>query len=321
MWPRNRPSAPRPGKLLQRGDGHDDSSRLWARSERARRPASQKLPRLLDLGADKCIPCKAMAPILEDLKKEYAGRMDVEFIDVWKNQGAGKEHGVEMIPTQIFFDAEGKELFRHTGFFGKEDILGKWKELGVDLGGKARTGIVREQAVSSDARPRDQVCFMCDGDVNAKTRTVVKGQAEQRVLCSPHCYFIYFSSVVGADARTEDAKVSVTDWASGDLVAATSATFLYGMDAQGFAQPSRPSRIEARPRRNSNPARAACSVGRAALQGTRDALCVLRPRSVSRGRLLGEVSGRRTDMAVARIARWAWRLALSRISRWKRRTA
>ncbi len=74
---------------------------------------------------------------------------------------------------------------------------------------------------------------MCDGDVNAKTRTVVKGQAEQRVLCSPHCYFIYFSSVVGADARTEDAKVSVTDWASGDLVAATSATFLYGMDAKG----------------------------------------------------------------------------------------
>jgi len=43
---------------------------------------------------------------------------------------------VEMIPTQIFLDASGKELFRHTGFFGKEDILAKWKELGVDLGDK-----------------------------------------------------------------------------------------------------------------------------------------------------------------------------------------
>lgn len=91
------------------------------------------VPRLLDLGANKCIPCKMMAPILEGLKKEYAGKMKVEFIDIWQNEDAGKEYGVEMIPTQIFFDASGKELFRHTGFFGKEDILAKWKELGVDL--------------------------------------------------------------------------------------------------------------------------------------------------------------------------------------------
>lgn len=94
---------------------------------------SAKLPKLLDLGADKCVPCKMMAPILEELKTEYAGRMSVEFIDVWKNKEAGKEYGVEMIPTQIFYDAESKELFRHTGFFGKDDILAKWKELGVDL--------------------------------------------------------------------------------------------------------------------------------------------------------------------------------------------
>jgi thioredoxin 1 len=91
------------------------------------------LPRLVDLGAGKCIPCKKMAPILEELKKEYAGRMEVEFIDVWQNPDAGKAYGVEMIPTQIFYDASGKELDRHTGFFGKEDILAKWKELGVDL--------------------------------------------------------------------------------------------------------------------------------------------------------------------------------------------
>jgi thioredoxin 1 len=91
------------------------------------------LPRLVDLGAGKCIPCKKMAPILEELKKEYAGRMEVEFIDVWQNPDAGKAYGVEMIPTQIFYDASGKELDRHTGFFGKKDILAKWKELGVEL--------------------------------------------------------------------------------------------------------------------------------------------------------------------------------------------
>ena len=95
--------------------------------------AAAKLPKLIDLGAGKCIPCKMMAPILEELKKEYAGRMNVEFIDVWKDPEAGKTYGIEMIPTQIFYDADGKELFRHTGFFGKEDILAKWKELGVNL--------------------------------------------------------------------------------------------------------------------------------------------------------------------------------------------
>jgi len=198
--------------------------------------AAAKLPRLLDLGAGKCIPCKMMAPILEELKKEYAGRMKVEFIDVWVNPDAGKPYGIEMIPTQIFFDASGKELFRHVGFFGREDILAKWKELGVDISGsKPSTVIVRETPVAADTRPRDQVCFMCDGDVNPKTRTVVKGQSEERILCSPHCYFIYLSSIVDADVKAEEAKVSVTDWASGNLITATTATYLYGMDAKGRA--------------------------------------------------------------------------------------
>ena len=93
----------------------------------------KKLPKLLDLGAGKCIPCKKMAPILEELKKEYAGKLEVEFIDVWKDPDAAKKYGIQLIPTQIFYDAAGKELFRHEGFFGKEDILAKWKELGVKL--------------------------------------------------------------------------------------------------------------------------------------------------------------------------------------------
>jgi thioredoxin 1 len=102
--------------------------------------AAAKLPKLLDLGAGKCIPCKMMAPILDELKKEYAGRMTVEFIDVWVDPDAAKPYGIEVIPTQIFYDAEGKELFRHVGFFGKEDILGKWRELGVDVKTKSAEG-------------------------------------------------------------------------------------------------------------------------------------------------------------------------------------
>ncbi|MBU2501291.1 thioredoxin family protein [bacterium] len=91
------------------------------------------LPRLLDLGADKCVPCKMMAPILEELKQDYAGVMTVEFIDVWKDPTAATPYGIRVIPTQIFFSAEGTELFRHEGFFSREDILAKWRELGVAL--------------------------------------------------------------------------------------------------------------------------------------------------------------------------------------------
>ncbi len=96
--------------------------------------ASQKqaLPRLVDLGAHSCVPCKMMAPILGELKTEYADVFTTEFIDVWQDPEPGRQYGIRVIPTQIFLCADGKELFRHEGFFGKEDILGKWKELGVE---------------------------------------------------------------------------------------------------------------------------------------------------------------------------------------------
>ena len=199
--------------------------------------AIQKLPRLVDLGASKCVPCKMMAPILEGLKKEFTGRMDVEFIDVWQNPDAGKEYGIRVIPTQIFYKLDGKEAFRHEGFFGKEDILAKWKELGVDLSGsKPSAGIIREVPVKADTRSKNEVCFMCDGDINSKTLAVVKGQSEERRLCSPHCYFIYLSSIMDADVKAEESKVSVTDWVSGNLIpAAAAATYLYGVDDKGRA--------------------------------------------------------------------------------------
>jgi thioredoxin 1 len=96
-------------------------------------PAKAALPRLVDLGADKCIPCQMMIPVLADLKTNYVGQLEVEFIDVWKNADAGKPYSINLIPTQIFYDAKGKEQFRHEGFFSKRDILAKWKKLGVEL--------------------------------------------------------------------------------------------------------------------------------------------------------------------------------------------
>jgi thioredoxin 1 len=95
--------------------------------------ATRPIPRLVDLGAGKCIPCKAMAPILDQLRADYAGRLEVTFIDVWQKPDEGQAHQIRMIPTQIFYGADGRELARHEGFISREEILSRWKALGVEL--------------------------------------------------------------------------------------------------------------------------------------------------------------------------------------------
>lgn len=94
---------------------------------------TQAVPRLVDVGAGKCIPCKAMAPILDRLRVEYAGRMEVVFVDVWKDPVAAEPYRIRMIPTQIFYGADGRELARHQGFMSREEILAQWKAVGVEL--------------------------------------------------------------------------------------------------------------------------------------------------------------------------------------------
>jgi thioredoxin 1 len=95
--------------------------------------SATSLPRLVDLGSVTCIPCKMMAPVLDALREEYAGSLQVDFIDVNKNHQAAQDFGIRVIPTQVFLDASGKELWRHEGFFSKDDIMAKWKELGITL--------------------------------------------------------------------------------------------------------------------------------------------------------------------------------------------
>jgi thioredoxin 1 len=96
-------------------------------------PGTPGIPRLVDVGADRCIPCKAMAPILADLRTEYAGRMQVDFIDVWKDPDAGEPYQVYSIPTQIFYGRDGRELERHQGFISKADILATWDRHGYNF--------------------------------------------------------------------------------------------------------------------------------------------------------------------------------------------
>jgi thioredoxin 1 len=85
----------------------------------------------IELGADRCIPCKAMQPIMREIAEEYAGRIQVVFYDVWKDPLPARHYGIQLIPTQVFIDQSGREIFRHVGFFPKEEILQMLKDKGI----------------------------------------------------------------------------------------------------------------------------------------------------------------------------------------------
>lgn len=108
------------------------SGRTWSQSMPAAKQAiTSGLPVLLELGSHKCPPCRKMMPILDELRAKYAGKFQIKYIDVWQDRAAGAKYGVKAIPTQIFYDSKGTELYRHTGFLPKKDILAAWKSLGV----------------------------------------------------------------------------------------------------------------------------------------------------------------------------------------------
>lgn len=88
-------------------------------------------PTLVDFGASGCVPCDMMTPILADLTKKYEGKVNVMFIHVRENNILATRYGIESIPVQVFFDKDGKEIFRHTGFFAQADIEKKFAEMGV----------------------------------------------------------------------------------------------------------------------------------------------------------------------------------------------
>jgi len=99
-------------------------------------PASAS-PRLVEIGISFCIPCAMMRPGLDELKTEYAGRLAVEIIDTLENPGAKAQYNAPYCGTQIYIAPSGKELYRHVGYASKQDILSKWRELGVDLAATA----------------------------------------------------------------------------------------------------------------------------------------------------------------------------------------
>jgi len=90
-------------------------------------------PRLLELGSMRCQSCLEMAKVLTALRASQGAKLQVDFIDVFEQPEAAERHKISLIPTQILFDASGKEIFRHTGYFAHDDILAKFRDLGVKI--------------------------------------------------------------------------------------------------------------------------------------------------------------------------------------------
>jgi thioredoxin len=93
--------------------------------------AQSPLPKLLDFGRGKCIPCKKMAPILQELSEEYKGRVIIKIIEIDQDRELTEANNIRLIPTQIFFDAKNQEVLRHEGFMYKEEIKKVFQKMGV----------------------------------------------------------------------------------------------------------------------------------------------------------------------------------------------
>lgn len=89
------------------------------------------IPVLAEFGHNQCIPCKQMAPILEELTKEYKGKLIVKVVDVYERNDLALRYRIRLIPTQIFFNSQGKEYYRHEGFFEKHLIIQRLSEMGI----------------------------------------------------------------------------------------------------------------------------------------------------------------------------------------------
>ncbi len=93
-------------------------------------PVPSVLPRMWDYGSEKCIPCKEMEKILTPMMSEYEGRVDIRIVNVYDERGLAAQAGIQVIPTQVFHDPDGNELFRHVGAYPRDSIVAKFREFG-----------------------------------------------------------------------------------------------------------------------------------------------------------------------------------------------
>ena len=96
--------------------------------------AGKPLVTFVELGSVKCVPCRQMQPVMEAVGKKYGDQIAIVFHDVWKSEERqyAEKYGIRVIPTQVFLDREGKEFFRHEGFFPRDDLVAVLKAHGAE---------------------------------------------------------------------------------------------------------------------------------------------------------------------------------------------
>lgn len=85
----------------------------------------------IELGSDKCIPCRQMQPVMRSIEEKYGAKVKVIFHDVWKDRSQAQKFGIQLIPTQVFLDKDGKEFYRHEGFFAEDEIVKLFETRGL----------------------------------------------------------------------------------------------------------------------------------------------------------------------------------------------
>lgn len=186
----------------------------------------------IELGSVSCVPCRMMQPIMKEIEAEYGAQVRVVFHDVQTPEGKpmAAQYGVKVIPTQVFLDAAGRELFRHEGFFPKSELLASLAKHGLKLNPEPVAGLLdRWLPLKKDTRSPLEKCQFCDHDLEAKTHVVVDTAKGEVHLGDMHCLFIMLSCLLEDKAAFEK-RVSVTDWSTGKLISARKARYLYGLD-------------------------------------------------------------------------------------------
>ena len=119
--------------MLQAATRSDETQKNSNTQKKEEKNAGTIKVTFIELGSVRCIPCKKMMPIMEEIKKEYKGQVKVIFYDVWTSQGRpyASKYKIRLIPTQVFLDKDGKEYYRHEGFFPKKELVKVLKQKGV----------------------------------------------------------------------------------------------------------------------------------------------------------------------------------------------
>ena len=172
-----------------------------------------------------------MGPVVDALREQTQGTLDVVFIDVDIDRSAIETYKMRIKPTQVFLSADGKEIFRHEGYISLNDILEKWKELGIDLSKGQPEPVSRWEPAQTDGRSKDAICRLCDKTIDPKTLVVVSSDKIDARFCSPHCYFIMYSCLM-EDKTNFESRVSMTDYSTGASVPALNAQYSVSQDAK-----------------------------------------------------------------------------------------